>query len=136
MNSNLPRRARGEIFRLNTRKPHTEGAFKHELQHKPSGSERPEQASPAHGAWMDDGIRIGIKSFANLSGLPSLLPDVERHIDHHRRSDNVVPRNAAPETAIVGIAAIVSHYKIAFVWNSEREASGRPARCGRVCNFR
>src|SRR5271168_2044045 len=86
---------------------------------KTSGSKCPEQALPSHSTRMDNGIRIRIKSFANLAWLPGILPDVQRHVNHHRRSDNVISRNTAPEAAVVGIAAIIANCKITFVRNGE-----------------
>src|SRR5580704_4877696 len=86
---------------------------------KTPGSKRSEQALPSHGTRMDDSIRIGFKSLANLSGLPGILPDIERHINHDRRADNVISRNTTPEAAVIGIAAIVAHHKITFVRNCE-----------------
>src|SRR5580704_3572698 len=63
MTCNQPRRARDEILRQTARKPAKEGALKSKLQNKTSGSKRPEQPFPSHSTGMDDGIRIGSKSF-------------------------------------------------------------------------
>src|SRR5580698_4440565 len=84
-----------------------------------SGSKQPEQALPAHGTWMNKGIRVGKKSFANLAGLPGILPDRQRHVNHDRRANDVISRDAAPEAAVKRIEAVVAHHKIALVRNFE-----------------
>src|SRR6266436_9753112 len=71
-----------------------------------------EQSFPANQAGVHQRVRVGEKSLANLAGLPGVRRNVERHIDHHRRSDDVVARHAAPKTAVVRVAAIVAHHKI------------------------
>src|ERR1700722_14821318 len=70
---------------------------------------------------MDDGVRVSKKSFANLARFPCILPNIEGHVNHHGRADNVVSRNAAPEAAVKRIEAIVAHHKITLVWNFERQ---------------
>src|SRR6266851_10450565 len=68
--------------------------------------------------------RAGIrkKSFANLAGLPGTGGHVERHIDHDRSTDDVIARDAAPEAAIVGIGAVVTHGEITVVRDAVRKA--------------
>src|SRR5258708_28928608 len=46
---------------------------------------RPENPVPAHDSWMQQGIRISKESFANLSGLPGSLSDVEGHVNQGGR---------------------------------------------------
>jgi len=71
-----------------------------------------EQSFPAYQAGVHQRIRVGEKSLANLAGLPGVRRNVERHIDHHRRSDNVVARHAAPKTAVVRVARLSPIQKI------------------------
>src|SRR5260370_25335173 len=80
----------------------------------------PEQSLPAHQSRMHERIRVGTEALANLAGLPGVRRVVERHIYHHRRSNNILAWNAAPEPAVVGIAAIVAHHEIAVVRNIVR----------------
>src|ERR1700730_7004023 len=73
------------------------------------------QSSPAYAAGMQDGVGIRKKTLANLSRLPGVRWRIQRHINHHRRPDNILARNAAPEPAVVRVAAVVAHYKITIV---------------------
>src|SRR5215467_8646918 len=68
-----------------------------------------EEALPAHRAGMQDGVRIGVEALANMTGLPGILRNIERHIDHDRSADDVVSRDRAPEAAVVRIGPIVAH---------------------------
>src|ERR1043165_7189837 len=83
--------------------------------------ECPKQPSPAHQTWVHECIRIGKKAFANLARLPGVLWNVERHVDHDGCTDYVVSRDRSPETAVVGIAAVVAHYEVAVRFNFERK---------------
>src|SRR5712664_2520973 len=80
----------------------------------------PEQSLPAHQARMYQRIRVSKKALANLAGLPGVGRNIERHIYHYRRTDNVFARHAAPKAAVIGIASIVAHHKITIVRNFER----------------
>src|SRR5260221_237635 len=48
----------------------------------------PEQSLPAHQARMHQRVRVSKKTLANLAGLPSVRGNIERHIYHHRRTDD------------------------------------------------
>src|ERR1700756_384164 len=61
----------------------------------------PEQSFPAHQARMHQRVRVRKKALANLPGLPGIRGDVERHVYHHRRADNIVARHRTPETAVI-----------------------------------
>src|SRR5450432_389374 len=83
---------------------------------------------------MDHGAGVSEKTLARLAGFPGVGRHIEGHVDHHRRANDVVARNAAPEAAIVGIGAIVTHREITIVRNvigkldvglAWRRASGR-----------
>src|ERR1700730_13799850 len=80
----------------------------------------PEQSLPAHQTRMNQRVRVGKEALANLPGLPGVGRDVERHIYHYRRADNIFAWNAAPEAAVVRIAAIVAHHEITVVRNFVR----------------
>src|SRR6267154_690809 len=84
------------------------------------GLKRSEQSSPAYQARMHQGIRVCKEALANLSGLPRIGRYIEGHVNHDRRTDNVIARNAVPEAAVVGIAAIVAHHKIGIRRNFVR----------------
>src|SRR5713101_9325158 len=75
----------------------------------PGNLECPENPLPADDARMEDGVRIGEEALANLSRLPGFGGDVQRHINQHRRADDIPARDAAPEAAVVGISAVVAH---------------------------
>src|SRR5437879_7806036 len=79
----------------------------------------PEQSLPANQARMHQRVRVGKKALANLPGLPSVWGNIERHIYHHGRADNVVARHGAPEAAVIGVSAVVAHHEIRIVWNFE-----------------
>src|SRR5579859_130948 len=85
-------------------------------------SERAEDPPPAHFAGMQDGVGIGEEALAKLAGLPGFRRNVEGHVDHYWRADDVVARDAAPEAAVVGIGAIVAHDEIAIRGNLVRHA--------------
>src|SRR5260370_26038712 len=77
----------------------------------------PEQSLPAYQARMHQRVRVRKESLANLPGLPSVRGNIEGHVYHHRRADNVFARDTAPKPAVVGIAAIVAHHEITVVRN-------------------
>src|SRR5258708_15712650 len=80
----------------------------------------PEQSLPAHQARMHQRVRISKETLANLAGLPSVRRNIERHIYHYRRADNVFARHGAPEAAVIRIPTIVAHHEIRIVRNFER----------------
>src|ERR1700688_2770249 len=79
------------------------------------------QSSPSHATGMQDSVGIGKKTLPNLTRLPGVRWRIQRHINHHRRADNIFARNAAPETAVIRVAAIVTHHKITIVGNFIRD---------------
>src|SRR3982074_1758796 len=64
---------------------------------------RPENPVPAHDSGMQEGIRVSKKSLANLPRLPGIRCGFQRHVDHHRRADQIFSRHTAPEPAVHGI---------------------------------
>src|SRR5574340_441497 len=72
-----------------------------------------EQPPPANFAGMQQSIGVGEKALADFAGVPRFRRGIERHVDHHRRADDIVARHAAPEAAVVGILAVVAHGEIA-----------------------
>src|SRR5215831_20832428 len=75
-----------------------------------------EQSAPAHSAGMEEGIRVGEEPGTDVA-IPGVLRCVERHVDDHRRAENILARHAAPEPAVIRVAAVVSHGKIAVVFH-------------------
>src|ERR1700686_59545 len=75
------------------------------------------QSSPSHATGMQDSVGIGKKTLPNLPRLPGVRWRIQRHINHLRRADNIFGRNAATETAVIRVAAIVTHHEIAIVRN-------------------
>src|SRR5580704_18518788 len=74
---------------------------------------------------MENRARIRQKSLANLPRLPSIGRHIQRHINHYRRPNNVLPRHAAPKSAVVRIRPIVTHRKITIVRNLVRKLDVR-----------
>src|SRR6266446_2617892 len=72
----------------------------------------PEQSFPAHQARVHQCVRVRKKTLANLPGLPGIGGDVERHVYHHRRADNIVAGHWTPEAAVVRVPAVIAHHKI------------------------
>src|SRR5206468_11098650 len=54
------------------------------------------------------------------SRFPGFRRNVEGHVNHHGRADDVVARNTPPEPAVVRIGAIITHDKIAVGGNPVR----------------
>src|ERR1700730_8746134 len=77
-------------------------------------------ALPANDPGMQKGISVRKKPFANLAGLPGFGRNIQRHVNNHGRSDDVIARDAAPETAIKRIRAVVAHDKITISGNFVR----------------
>src|SRR6267143_5686931 len=77
----------------------------------------PEDALPPHDAGMQDGVRVGEETLAKLTWFPGFRRNIERHVNHDWRADDVLARDAAPEPAVVGVAAIVAHHEVAVGGN-------------------
>src|SRR6202166_2281563 len=75
------------------------------------------QSSPSHATGMQDSVGVRKKTLPNLPWLPGVRRRIQRHINHHRRANNILTRNAAPEAAVIRVAAIVAHHKITIVGN-------------------
>src|ERR1700731_3707997 len=73
------------------------------------------QSSPSHATGMQDSVGVRKKTLPNLPWLPGVRWRIQRHINHHRRANNILARNAAPEAAVIGVAAVVAHHKITIV---------------------
>src|SRR3989442_7239892 len=78
----------------------------------PKTSERAKEPAPAHKTRMNQGVGVGKNPFPNLAGFPGIARSLNRHINHHRGSDDIPPRHVPPEAAVLGIAAIVAHDEI------------------------
>src|SRR5581483_10219274 len=83
-------------------------------------SKRAKDASPANHAWVQHGIDIGVDAFADLAGLPGIRRNIERHINQDRSANDVFARDNAPETAVVGIGAVIAHDEIRIGRDFER----------------
>src|SRR5689334_1689636 len=70
------------------------------------------QAPPTNSAGMKDAVDVCRETRAEISGLPSAFRRVDRHVNHNRSADNVLPRDAAPVTRVERILTIVSHGEI------------------------
>src|SRR6266446_8578809 len=93
------------------------GGSRRLLQTSQNNLKRPENPTPADYAGMQDGVRIGKKPYLNLARIPGPGRRVQRHVNHHGRSDNVLSRDAAPEAAVEGIVTIVAHGQVTIRWN-------------------
>src|SRR5215471_8163101 len=80
-----------------------------------------EQAPPADRAGMEDSVQVRLKTLAQISRLPRALRCVQRHIDDHGRTDDVLARNATPEARIKRILPVVPHCKVTVGRNSVRQ---------------
>src|SRR3979490_3493455 len=74
-----------------------------------------EQTLRAHSARMKDCSGVSEKTLADLPGLPGVRRSIQRHVNHYGSANYVVPGNAAPGSAVVGIGAVVAHRKITIV---------------------
>ena len=74
-----------------------------------------EQSFPAHNAGMQDCSGVSEKALADLAGLPGVRRHIQRHVNHYGSANYVVPGNAAPGSAVVGIGAVVAHREITIV---------------------
>src|ERR1700753_1401055 len=75
-------------------------------------SENMEQSAPAHFPGMNQRSEVCSKPFTNMAGLPHFFRRVDRHVDDQGCADNILPWHKAPETAVVGIVAVVAHHEI------------------------
>src|SRR5882762_4079054 len=103
----------GRTRRGGTRRLFSQTSFQQKLKSS-------KNSVPAHDAGMQQSIRVGIKPFLDLAGLPSFRRNIQRHVNQDRGSDDVFSRNAAPEAAVIGISAIVAHHEITIRGNFER----------------
>src|SRR5260370_18446041 len=71
---------------------------------------------------MEERVGISEKAFTNLPRLPGFGRNVQRHVNHDGSADDIVARDAAPEAAVIGIAAIVAHGEITIVGNAIGES--------------
>jgi len=55
---------------------------------------RPEKRSSAR-FWMQEGIGVGKKTLANPAPAPKPPANIQRHVNHDGRSDDVAARDAA-----------------------------------------
>src|SRR5215467_98382 len=84
------------------------------------------ETSPTNFGRMNDGVGISGDAVENFAGAPGFMGCINGHINHDRRADNVVTRNAPDEAAIQGIFAIVAHHKETVFWNGVREQCRLP----------
>src|ERR1700733_9730867 len=96
-----------------------------------------EDALPTHRSWMDQHVGVGKETVDNVAWLPSFRVRIQRHVDHHRSADEVLPGNATPEAAVVRICSIVAHREITIVGNAIREydIDSTALRVSRRCGF-
>src|ERR1700719_437059 len=78
------------------------------------------QPTPAHQPRVKQGVGIGVKSFAHLTRLPSVLTRLYGHINHHRRADDIGLGHKAPVPAIPRIFAIIAKNEVAARGNGNR----------------
>ena len=83
--------------------------------------ERVKNSLPANAPRMQKGAGISKKPLANLARLPGLGRHIQRHIDNHRRSNDVVTWHAAPEAAVERVAAIVTQGQVRIRRNFVRK---------------
>src|SRR5215470_12138160 len=84
-------------------------------------SENTEQAPPTNRAGMKDAVQVRSKTCAEIAGLPCALWSRQRHVDHHGRTNDVFPRDAAPKTRVERILPIVTHGEVAVFRNPIRK---------------
>src|SRR5579863_1661224 len=92
--------------------------------------EKMKESFPADAAGMDEHRGIGLEALGQVAGLPRLrarltgvFGRVNGKINHHRHAHQIVARDESPIAAVVGIGAIIPHYKITF----GRDMIGAPA---------
>src|SRR5262249_2970262 len=114
----MPDRSRG--IRARSRKAH---------QPTPSAKklEGMEEAAPADSAGMDDGVDVGVEAFADLARFPGVRRGIKRHVNHDGRADDVFARDATPNAAVVGIASVIPHRKVAILRDNMRKLHLGPA---------
>src|SRR6516162_3135096 len=64
------------------------------------------QPAPPHGAGMNQGIPVGKEPGGDVA-VPGVARRVQRHIDEHRRAEDVVARHATPVAGIERVLAVV-----------------------------
>src|SRR6516165_8895549 len=84
---------------------------------------------------MKQGAAIGEKTLANIA-VPLVAPRIHGHIDGYGRAENFITRNAAPETAVIGIAAIVAHHEIVIFRHGEWDSLERRKQFPRRRSYR
>src|SRR5437660_5419963 len=83
-----------------------------------------EQPAPADGTGMNDSVSVGEEAGADIA-VPGVARCVERHINEHRRTENIIARDAAPIARVEGILAVVAHDEVAVLGNGERQTGER-----------
>src|SRR5260221_991916 len=81
-----------------------------------------EQPAPANGAGMNDRISVGEEAGADIA-IPGIARRLERHINEHRRAENVIAGDAAPIAGVERIFAVVAHDEVAVSGDGEGQAS-------------
>src|SRR6516164_3975448 len=66
----------------------------------PNSLKQMEQSAPAYCAGMDERVRVGEKPGSDVP-VPGVLWRIQRHVDDYRRAENIIPRYAAPESAVI-----------------------------------
>ncbi len=78
-----------------------------------------EESSPAHAAGMNQDAEIGAKALADVAGLPDFIWCFHGHVNEKGSANEIGAGDVAPEAAVVGIVAVVSHDKIFVRRNME-----------------
>jgi len=71
--------------------------------------------STVHNSGMKDCSGVSEEALADLAGLPGVRRHIQRHVSHYGRADYVVPGDAASDSAVIGIGAVVAHREITIV---------------------
>src|SRR5882762_9485007 len=83
-----------------------------------------EQPAPADGAGMNDSVSVGEEAGTDVA-VPGVARGVERHINEHRRTENIIARDAAPIAGVERIFAIVAHHEVAILGDGKWQAGER-----------
>src|ERR1700757_3990062 len=81
-----------------------------------------EQPAPADGAGMNDRVAVGEEAGADIA-VPGVARRVQRHINEHRRTENIIARDTAPIAGVERIFAIVAHDEVAVLGDRKRQSS-------------
>src|SRR5215475_5099534 len=73
------------------------------------GLKEMKQTPPADFRWMNNGVGVSRNAVEDFAGAPGFMRRIDGHVNHYRRTDDVVARNATDEAAVQGIFAIVAH---------------------------